>query len=97
MAVHIELPIEPELEVRMRERADALGLSPAEYLSTLVTNDLGQGMSSNGHESDPPKKKGDISEIFDLGYGGPSNIRENKHEMIAEAIAHHQERKMSRE
>ena len=76
MMARTQITLEPETHRRARQRASDLGVSLAEYFRRLVQKDLGT-----------PKKKGDISCIFNLGDGGPdSDIANRKDEMIADAI-----------
>lgn len=68
----IQVRLEPELERRARKRATELGISLAEYVRCLVARDL--------------SSKADVSNIFDLGRSGRSNIASNKHAMIDKAL-----------
>jgi hypothetical protein len=61
---------------RARAKAAALGISFAEYVRRLVSDDLGA-----------PRPKPDISIVFDLGASGePTNIARDKDKMIGEAV-----------
>jgi len=75
MMARTQITLEPETHRRARQRAHDLGVSLAEYLRTLVKRDLGN-----------PKPKGDVTCLFNLGDGGPSDIAAQKGQMIAEAI-----------
>ena len=75
MMSRTQITLEPETHRRARQRASDLGVSLAEYLRQLVKRDLG---------ARPPK--GDISCLFNLGDGGPSDIATQKDKMIGEAI-----------
>ncbi|MGB9492709.1 MAG: hypothetical protein WCA92_19770 [Terriglobales bacterium] len=76
MMARTQITLEPETHRLARQRASDLGVSLAEYLRALVKRDLGT-----------PKKKADVSCIFDLGRSkGVSNIAKHKDRMIAEAI-----------
>lgn len=70
-----QITLEPETHKRARKRASELGVSLAEYVRTLVKQDLGNR-----------PKKTDASCIFNLGDGGKSDIANEKDRMIAEAI-----------
>ena len=76
MMARTQITLEREIHKRARQRASELGVSLAEYFRRLVQKDLGA-----------PKKKADVSVIFDLGHGGgDSDITNRKEEMIADAI-----------
>jgi len=75
MMVRTQISLENELQKRARNRASELGISFAEYVRRLVADDISG-----------PEAKADISQIFDLGSSGGSNIAEHKHEMIAQAF-----------
>ena len=75
MMVRTQITLDPELQRRARQRASDLGCSLAEYVRRLVARDLGK-----------PQTKPDISVVFDLGDSGGSDIRNNKDQMIGEAI-----------
>jgi len=67
-----------DLETQRRAQAKAaeLGISFAEYIRRLVTDDLGT-----------PKRKADISILFDLvDEGPPTDIARDKDKMIGEAL-----------
>jgi hypothetical protein len=76
MMARTEVTLEPDLQRRARERATELGISLAEYVRRLVARDLGT-----------PSATADVSNVFDLGSSGGSNIAKNKHAMIAHAFA----------
>ena len=76
MMARTQITLERETHQRARQRAGELGVSLAEYFRRLVQKDLGA-----------PKKKADVSVIFDLGRSrGVSNIAKDKDRMIGEAI-----------
>lgn len=75
MMARTQITLEPEIHKRARQRASDLGVSLAEYFRQLVRRDLGS-----------PRRKPDVSCIFNLGSGGGSNIATQKDQMIAEAI-----------
>ena len=68
--------MDPELQRRAQAKAAELGLSFAEYVRRLVAHDLGE-----------PKRKADISLLFDLGASRePTDIARDKDKMIGEAV-----------
>lgn len=68
--------MDPELQRRAQTKAAELGLSFAEYVRRLVAHDLGE-----------PKRKADISLLFDLGASGePTDIARDEDKMIGEAV-----------
>ena len=68
--------MDPELQRRAQAKAAALGISFAEYVRRVVSDDLGAS-----------KKKADISILFDLvDEGPPTNIARDKDKMIGEAV-----------
>jgi hypothetical protein len=70
--------MDPELRRRAQRRAGELGISFAEYLCRLITNDLGG-----------PAPKADVSMVFDLIDEGPAtDIARDKDKMIGEAVRH---------
>ena len=85
MMARTQITLERETHKRARLRASELGVSLAEYFRRLVQKDLGA-----------PKKKADISCIFNLGDGGPSDIATQKDQMIGEAIEADFKRSMRR-
>jgi hypothetical protein len=76
MMARTQVTLEPELQRRARKRATELGISLAEYVRRLVAHDLGTSSATT-----------DVSNIFDLGSSGGSNIARDKHAMIAQAFA----------
>ena len=62
---------------RAKRRADELGISFAEYIRRLVSQDLGKQAVN-----------GDITAIFNLGSSGKSDISQFKDEYVGEAIEH---------
>src|SRR5260370_35650870 len=78
-----KLPWNPELQRRAHAKAAELGLSFAEYVRRLVAHDLGE-----------PKRKADISLLFDLGASRePTDIARDKDKMLGEAVWHEHLRK----
>ena len=75
MMARTQITLEPEMQRRARQRAADLGCSLAEYIRRLVARDLGG-----------TRPKADISQIFDLGNSGGSDISKHKDQMIGEAI-----------
>lgn len=75
MMVRTQITLESEDHRRAKQRAAQLGISLAAYLRRLVADDLG---------GDRPK--GDVSQLFDLGGSGGSDISRHKDEYIGEAV-----------
>lgn len=76
MNARTQITMDPELQRRAHAKAEELGISFAEYVRRLVTQDLGE-----------PKHKADISIIFDLvDEGPPTDIARDKDKMIGEAV-----------
>jgi hypothetical protein len=77
MTSRMQITLEPELQRRGRQRAAAMGISFAEYVRRLISNDVGE-----------KKAKPDVSIIFGLGTSSePTDIARDKDELIANAIA----------
>jgi hypothetical protein len=75
MNVRTQITLDPELQRRAHAKAAELGISFAEYMRRLVTQDLGA-----------PKPKADISAVFDLGASGePTDIARDKDRTLGEA------------
>lgn len=70
-----QLSFERETLRRARTKADALGISLAEYVRRLVAKDLGE-------RSGPA----DPTVVFDLGSSGGSDIASDKDAMLAAAF-----------
>jgi hypothetical protein len=69
--------MDPELQKRAQKKAAELGISFAEYVRRLVSEDLGP----------PTVRKAHISEVFDLiDDGPPTDIARDKDKMIGEAV-----------
>lgn len=68
--------MDPETRRRAQAKAADLGISFAEYVRQLLTQDLGES-----------KPKGDITSVFNLiDEGPPTNIARDKDKMIGEAV-----------
>lgn len=68
--------MDPELQKKAQRKAADLGISFAEYVRRVVSEDLGE-----------PKRKVDVSILFDLGASGePTDIARDKDKMIGEAV-----------
>lgn len=86
MNARSQITLDPELQRRAQKRASELGISFAEYVRRILAQDLGE-----------PRKKGDISAIFDLFKGGPeTNIARDKDRMVGEAVWEEHLRKVGR-
>lgn len=75
MMSRLQITIETELQRRVRQRANDLGVSIAEYFRRLVARDLST-----------TARVADVRGIFNLGSSGGSNIARNKEKMIGEAV-----------
>lgn len=76
MNARTQITLDPEMQRRAHAKADALGISFAEYIRRLVAGDLGE----------PKKSRPDISVLFDLGASAePTDIARDKDKMIGEA------------
>ncbi len=75
MMVRTQISLDSELHTRVRARADALGISLAEYMRQLVDRDLAASPRSV-----------DRSIVFDLGTSEGTDIASEKARMIGEAI-----------
>lgn len=76
MMTRTQITLEPEIQRRVRKRANELGVSMAEYVRRLVVRDLGG--------SQPAAKP---AGVFDLGASGGSDIAKDKDAMLAEAFS----------
>jgi hypothetical protein len=86
MNARTQITMDPELQRRARKKAAELGMSFAEYVRRAIARDLGE-----------PKRKADISVIFDLIKDGPvTDIARDKDKMIGEAVWHEYLRKTGR-
>src|SRR5882724_6369894 len=86
MNARTQITMDPELQRRAHAKAAELGLSFAEYVRRLVAHDLGE-----------PKRKADISLLFDLGASHePTDIARDKDKMIGEAVWNEHLRKTGR-
>lgn len=75
MNARTQITLDPEMQQRAQARAAQLNISFAEYVRRLLVQDLGE-----------PRRKADISAIFDLADGGPdTDVARHKDQMIAEA------------
>jgi hypothetical protein len=76
MKARTQITIDRELQRRAHAKAAELGLSFTEYVRRLVAHDLGE-----------PKRKTDISLLFDLGASRePTDVARGKDQMIGEAV-----------
>jgi len=77
MPSRMQITIDPEMARRVRERAEARGISFAEYVRRLVARDLGALEPT----SDP-------TAVFDLvSAGEPTDVARDKDQLIGEAVA----------
>jgi hypothetical protein len=83
MKTPTQITLDPELRRRALTRAAELGISLDEYIERLLTHDL-----------NAPRRKADISVLFDLVDEGPrTNIARDKDKMIGEAVRKEHSRK----
>lgn len=76
MNARTQIKLDPEVQRQAQGKAAEMGISFAEYIRRLVSQDLGA-----------PKRKVDISVVFDLGASGePTNVARDKHKMLDEAF-----------
>jgi hypothetical protein len=76
MNIRTQITMDPELQRRAQAKADELGISFAEYVRRVVAGDLG-----------PPKRKADISALFDLGASDrPTDIARDKDKLVGMAV-----------
>ena len=76
MNARTQITMDPEMQRRAHAKAEALGISFAEYVRRLVEQDLGE-----------PKAKAPVSIIFDLvTEGEPTDIARDKDRLIGDAV-----------
>ena len=86
MNARTQISMDPEMQRRAHAKAAELGISFAEYVRRLVAQDIGE-----------PKRKTDISVLFDLiDEGPPTNIARDKDKMIGQAVWNEHLRKTGR-
>lgn len=71
-----QITLDPELQHRARQKAQAQGISFSEYLRRLLARDLAE-----------PSTQISPSVVFDLGESGGGDIAHDKDTMIGDAIA----------
>ena len=77
MTSRMQITLDPAMQVKVRRRAESIGVPIAEYVRRVIAADLGD---------EPPRSH--VSEIFGLGESAePTNIARDKNAMIAAAIA----------
>jgi hypothetical protein len=76
MNARAQITMDPETQRRAHAKAQALGISFAEYVRRLVHQDLGE-----------LPEKADVSIVFDLGASAePTNIARDKDKLIGDAV-----------
>jgi hypothetical protein len=86
MNARTQINLDPQMQRQAQAKAAAMGISFAEYIRRLVSQDLGA-----------PKQKAHISVVFDLvDEGPPTNVARDKHKMLDEAFWDGYLRKMGR-
>lgn len=76
MMSRAQVVLDPELQKRARTRAAELGISFAEYIRRLVNRDL-----------NVPRRKAEVSLVFDLGDSGGGDVARDKDAMVGEAVS----------
>jgi hypothetical protein len=76
MMARTQITLDPHLHKRARQRAAELGISLAEYLRRLVSQDLGAAPKST-----------DVSAVFNLGSSAGGDVAKDKDRMLGEAVA----------
>jgi hypothetical protein len=76
MMARTQICLDSELQRGAREKANALGISLAEYVRRLIDRDIGTRRLTVSP-----------SNVFDLGSSGGSNVARNKKAMLGEAVA----------
>jgi hypothetical protein len=75
MPSRTQITLTPDQHRSARARSAALGISLAEYIRRLVDADLG-GRTTKAH----------VSDVFDLGDSGGSEVAVDKDRLLAEAL-----------
>jgi GH24 family phage-related lysozyme (muramidase) len=76
MNARTQITMDPEMQRRAHAKAEALGISFAEYVRRLVHQDLGE-----------TREKANVSVVFDLGASAePTNIARDKDKLIGDAV-----------
>jgi hypothetical protein len=75
MPSRTQVTLDPQLQQQVRDRAQELGISFAEYVRRLVVRDLGTPGTPVSPES-----------VFNLGSSGGSDVSRDKDKMIAAAV-----------
>lgn len=73
----MQVTLDAEQHRRAAAKAEALGVSLAEYLRRVVAADL----------EEAPAVRGDISEVFGIGDSGGSDVARDKDHDLGEAVA----------
>lgn len=76
MMVRTQISLPPEEHRRAKRRAADLGVSLAEYVRRVVSEDLRE-----------ERRGADVSQLFALGDSGGSDVARHKDAYVAEAIA----------
>jgi hypothetical protein len=75
MMARIQISLAPEEHRRARVRAAERGISFAEYVRRLVSEDLGEDRPAAGPQG-----------LFDLGDSGGADIARDKHRLVGDAV-----------
>jgi len=76
MMARTQVTLDPDLLKKAKRRAAELGVSLAEYLRTLVADDLAR-----------PRTPVDPASVFDLGDSGGGDVVREKDRYVGEAMA----------
>jgi len=72
-----QISLDSEAHRRARARASELGISLSEYVRRLVDADL----------SEPRAAAVDVHAVYDLGYGGRTDVARDRDTLLGEALA----------
>jgi hypothetical protein len=82
MMARTQITLDPHLHKRARLRAAEQGISLAEYVRRLVSQDLGASPKST-----------DVTAVFNLGRSVGGSVAKDKDRMLGEAVAAQRRRK----
>ena len=72
----MQITLDAATQIKVRRRAESIGIPVAEFVRRVIAADLGDGPSKSG-----------VAELFDLGRSSePTGIAATKRQMIAAAI-----------
>lgn len=82
MTVRTQIALTAESHRSARQKATEQGISLAEYIRRLVEADL----------NDTPHPAADVTQVFDMGDGGRTDISQDKERLVGEAVTSAYER-----